>query len=143
MRVYFSQIYIQEGVNYPFSHVFQQYLSKNITELTESSEQFDKEYGNDWDIMFRISAKKELDKVEIKGPTVFKKTKDVEYTIFLPFVNIDLKSNKYSLAIENIIDSVCSILVDLNFSTTKIRNTKAQLINEICQTNEMFKQEIA
>src|SRR5580704_1479285 len=85
MKVYFSQIYIKPGVSFPFSHHFQVHLSNVITDLVVPSPSFVEKYGDDFDIVFRISAKREIRDNEIKGPTVFNKEKDIEYTVFLPF----------------------------------------------------------
>src|SRR5438132_14279232 len=88
MKVWFGQIYIGPGVSFPFSHHFQRRLSHEVTALVEPSEKFIKKFGREFELMFRISAKQKLKRNEIRGPTVFNKTRDVEYTIFLPFAVI-------------------------------------------------------
>ena len=138
MNIYFSQIYIQEGVTFPFSHIFQKFLSEKITRLVASSDYFNKNYGADWDIIFRISAKNEIDDVEIKGPTTFKKDNDVEFTIFLPFQKLNTQSDNYKLTIKTIINSTCDTLDSLDISTFKIDEYSNQLVSEICENNEMF-----
>ena len=85
MKIYFGQIYIQAGVSFPFSFDFQRRLSEEVTPLLQPSSKFCKKYGDDFSLMFRISAKSDLEDNEIRGPTVFRKTRDVEYSIFLPF----------------------------------------------------------
>src|SRR5438128_660345 len=85
MKVHFGQIYIEPGVEFPFSHLFQRYLAKEVTALVVPSGKFIEKYGSDFELMFRISAKNGIQDNEIRGPTVFRKAKDVEYTVFLPF----------------------------------------------------------
>jgi len=40
MRVYVGQIYIQPGINYPFSHIFQKWIGEELTKLIKPSEIF-------------------------------------------------------------------------------------------------------
>ena len=67
MKVYFSQIYIKPGVSFPFSHQFQVHLSNVITDLVVSSMSFVEKYGDDSNLIFRISAKTEIRDNELKG----------------------------------------------------------------------------
>jgi len=85
MKVWFGQVYIEPGVNFPFSHHFQRRLSQEVTALTKPSREFIKKHGEDFELMFNVSAKQALQDNEIRGPAVFRKTKDLEYTVFLPF----------------------------------------------------------
>ena len=85
MNVFFSQIYIEPGVDFPFSYHFQRRLSEQVTSLVMPSARFLAKYGDDYKLIFNVSAKQVIQVNEIRGPTVFKKTKDVEYTAFLPF----------------------------------------------------------
>ena len=50
MNVYVSQIYIQAGVNFPFSHHFQLHLSQELTKRVEPSALFINTYGEDSDL---------------------------------------------------------------------------------------------
>ena len=95
MSIYVSQIYPEAGVSYPFNHRFQKYLSDLVSAKVGTSKKFADLYGPEYDLIFRMSAKEGLAKPEIKGPTVFKRDKDVEYTVFLPFdrsVEMDAKT---------------------------------------------------
>ena len=85
MIVFVTQIYIEPGCDYPCPHIFQQFVSQEITRRVEMSTSFAQQVGPDFKLIFRMSAKPALEAPEIKGPTVFKKDKDVEFTIFLPF----------------------------------------------------------
>ena len=88
MQVFFGQIYIKPGISFGFSHRFQTYLGQKVSALVSPSREFTERYGSDWELMFRISAKEGITENELRGPTVFRKDKDVEFTIFLPFDTI-------------------------------------------------------
>src|SRR5947207_12558625 len=84
MKIFVGQIYIEPGASYPFSHQFQTWLGEELTNRVQPSQQFLRAYPDGFDLIFRVSAKSKINKPEIKGPTVFKRGKDVEFTVFLP-----------------------------------------------------------
>ncbi len=123
MKIHFGQIYIEPGVFFPFSCLFQRLLSDEVSALLEPSTKFIQRYGADWELVFRISAKRAIPDNEIRGPSVFKKDKDVEFTIFLPFDVIRSSAS----AIEFLLQGVCTVLASLGFDTTQIRSRQASL----------------
>lgn len=138
MQIYFGQIYIEAGVSFPFSHVFQQRLSDEVTALVVPSPLFVKKYGEDWDLMFRISAKAAIRETEIRGPSVFRKAKDVEYSIFLPFTVIRASKDVSRTAIEYLFDAFLSVLTKLGFSTERLVARRSALVESICSDPTMF-----
>jgi hypothetical protein len=140
MKIYFSQIYIEAGVTFPFSHHFQLYLSEKITALLTPSSEFVKKYGEDWSIMIRISAKRNTKGNEIKGPSVFKKSKDVEFTVFLPFDDIANCENQQKSAIEFLLQGLHSVLESLGISTENTTKAQANLVSAICADPKMLKE---
>lgn len=58
MKIYFGQLYIQAGISFPFSSSFQRFLSEEVSKLVEMSPKFEQSYGIEYELMFRISAKK-------------------------------------------------------------------------------------
>nr|WP_319396803.1 hypothetical protein [uncultured Desulfobacter sp.] len=96
-------------------------------------------YGTDWELIFRISAKKEIKDNEIKGPSVFKNDKDVEYTIFLPFDIINLSLDVPKLAIEFLLKGCCEVFRELGINTEIIENKSQSIIEDICSDAKMFK----
>jgi len=115
MKVRFGQIYIQAGVTFPFSLRFQQRLSEELSALVMPSMKFSRRYGADWELMFRISAKRSILDNEICGPTIFKKQKEIEFTIFLPFDVIQNATYPSKSAIEFLLIAVSSVLDSLGF----------------------------
>ena len=141
MKIYFGQIYIEAGVSFPFSFLFQRHLSDVVTELTTPSPMFLKKYGDDWDLIFRISAKSAIQDTEVRGPTVFRKDKNVEYSIFLPFSSIRQKPNVSQTAIQILFDGFLSVLTSLDFSTERLEAQRLELIESICSNPAMFEVE--
>ena len=138
MKVWFGQIYIEPGVSFPFSHHFQRRLSQEVTALVKPSANFLKNYGEDFELMFRISAKKALHDNEIRGPTVFRKTKDVEYTLFLPFTVIMRHADAPKVALTFLLKGVCDVFDLLEIDKTKLIEKQASLIDGICSDPTML-----
>lgn len=138
MRVWFGQIYIEPGVSFPFSHHFQRRLSDAITALVQPSPMFLKKFGSDFKLMFNVSAKKGIERNEIKGPTVFMKTKDVEYTVFLPFEVITSTAEVPKTALTFLLRGVCSVLESLDIDTATVMQQEQSLIEQICSDTAMF-----
>ncbi|HEV3081480.1 MAG TPA: hypothetical protein VGY66_17000 [Gemmataceae bacterium] len=138
MKVNFGQIYIEPGVNFPFSHHFQRLLSEAMTSLVTPSPEFIRKYGADFELMFNISAKRNMQDNEIKGPTVFKKTKDVEYSVFLPFDVINRSSEVPRAALSFLFRGACSVFESLGIDTVKILEKQESLIEQVCSDPMMF-----
>jgi len=139
LRIYFGQIYIEVGVNFPFSHVFQRYLSEEVTNRIVPSPFFLEKFGEGWDLIFRISAKQKIDNLEICGPSKFKKDRDVEYTIFLPYDKIKNDTQIFESALEYLFDGIFSVFESLQVSIEKLQAVKDELIKTIINDQSMFK----
>lgn len=141
MQVHFGQIYIEPDVYFPFSHHFQHRISEAVTDAVEPSAKFLKKYGGDFDLTFNVSAKKALRDNEIRGPTVFRKTKDVEYTVFLPFRVIKRHPDVPQTALRFLLKGACAVLESLDIDTAKIVEQQESLIEDICSNPIMFEEE--
>jgi hypothetical protein len=140
MKVWFGQIYIEAGVAFPFSHHCQKRLSAEITGLVEPSAKYLKQYGTNFELMFRISAKKTIPNNEIKGPTVFKKTKDVEYTVFLPFDVIMRQADAPRHALKFLLKGVCDVFDRLEIDKAKLLDKQDSIIEGICADPAMLEE---
>jgi hypothetical protein len=138
MKVAFSQVYIELGANFPFSVHFQRRLTKDVTALVQPSAKFIEIYGSDFELIFRISAKHNLSDNEVRGPTVFRKAKDVEYTIFLPFDVIVAHSHAPKHALMFLLNGVCDVLDRLEIDTERLRDAQQSLIEAICADPSML-----
>lgn len=138
MQVYFTQIYIEEGVYFPFSHVFQRFISNTISEIVVPSHKFIAKYGRDCSLIFRISSKRSIQENELRGPTHFKKTPSVEYTIFLPFNAIMSEQHPPDAVLSYTIQGAYSVFEELEIDATKVRASERELIQTICADAAMF-----
>ncbi len=140
MKVGFTQVYIEAGVNFPFNYLFQRYLSEELTALVRTSSKFLKKYGPDFDLRFYISAKKSLADNEIRGPGVYKKGKYVEYTVFLPYSVITLKDDINRSALQFLFKGVYAVFEKLEIDSSKVLEREDALIDHICSDPSMTEQ---
>ncbi len=145
MNVYFRQVYVYPGVDFPFTHVCQKFLSHEVTEAIVVSDKFIKSYGSEFNLTFNISAKNGLRDNETKGPSVFRKTADVEYTIFLPFdviINEGDEKRRHKdvprLALQFLFKGIYSVFEVLGISPAAVREKQDSLIEQICSDPSML-----
>ena len=139
MKIHVGQIYIEPGATFPFSHTFQNWISKELTKRVRASPAYIKAYGSDYELMFNLSAKSGIRKPEIKGPTVFRKTKDVEYSVFLPFEKKAVPGRDgYERQLRLLLDCVLSVLRTLGVDGARIENDSALLIEGFHSTPDMI-----
>ena len=138
MKIHFCQIYVEPGVAFPFSLLFQRRLSDEVSALIAPSVLFTQRYGDDWALMFRVSAKRIIVDNEVRGPSVFKKSKDVEFTIFLPFDPIQHEASVARSAVAFLLRGVCAVLDSLGFDTTSIQARQSSLAESISSDPTML-----
>lgn len=139
MKIFVGQIYIEVGINYPFSHIFQGWISEQLSSLVTSSQKFDEKYP-DFNLVFNLSAKAELTSPLIKGPTVFRKTKDVEYSIFLPYFEHDWSDPRtLRKPLRSFLDAAATLLQSLGADVSELQARSESLIDHILADPEMIR----
>ncbi len=139
MQVFLRQIYIELGASYPFSHIFQHRMSKEVGSRVVASENFKKKYGTNYQLGFNLSAKRSIQENEIRGPTVFKKQRDVEFTIFLPFDTIARKRDPLMGALNYLFQGVYSVLESLEIDTQALRESENSILKQVRHDPTMLK----
>jgi len=141
MRIYVSQIYIEVGVEYPFSHHFQIYISEELTRRVAASERFVSEYAEDFDLIFRVSAKAGIAQPEVRGPTVFAKDRDVEFTIFLTFDKTEAPGEqKYRRVLRQLVDQIIEVLRGLDMDVSRLSQESNRIVERIVGDPKMIVQ---
>ena len=135
MKIFVGQIYIKPGVSFPFSLRFQKWLGDALTQRVVASELFRNAYADNFRLGLRISAKDDIDQTEIKGPTVFKRDKSVEFTIFLPHRICNYNEPECSLGVLRLIlRSAIRVLEGLGLDAAKVKNDLAALEDDFVST---------
>ena len=131
MKIFVGQIYIEPGVAYPFSHHFQIWISEELTKRIRPSTKFINAYSDDYNLIFNLSAKSKILEPEIKGPTVFKDDKDVEFTIFLPYEIFELpEKDEYEQPLILLFSCIVQVLQSLGMDVSRLERDAASLIKQ-------------
>ena len=139
MRTHIAQFYLEAGAAYAFSYRFQRFLSQELAQRVRPSEMFIREYGEDCDLMFRVSAKSSLTAPEVKGPTVFRADKDVEYSIFLPFdKERALDEQRYREVLTLLLQEIAGVLKTLGMEVKELAQDASDIIDRIVKNPMMF-----
>ncbi|HKD36361.1 MAG TPA: hypothetical protein VKB78_06155 [Pirellulales bacterium] len=138
MKIEVIQVYITPGVVFPFTHYFQRRVNEALTSLVQPSAEFIAKYGADYTLIFYMSAKRQLAQTEIAGPGVFRKDRDVEYTLFLPFDEIVQDKDVQGATLKALFDAIRSVLNSLGFDTKRLSAHEAGLIDEIKSNPKMY-----
>jgi hypothetical protein len=88
--------------------------------------------------MVRINARTGSAENEIKGPTVFKRTKDVEYTLFLPY-DVIASENGCRDAARFLLKGIQEILTRAHVAAEGFEARKASIEEHICSDPAMLK----
>lgn len=138
MRVYVGQIYLDQEASFPFSAAWQKFMSEELSRLLSSSIYFDDRFGNDQNLVFNVSAKKDISLVEVKGPTHFKRDKDVEYTIFLPHAGGPANAKACEQALQDLFLGVAQILISLQIGADEVRGEFHRIVEHVMADPAMF-----
>jgi hypothetical protein len=137
MKIHLRQTYIEPQAVFPFTWHAQVMLSKYCTKLVKASNFFVEKYDKKYEITFNIIAKHEIADNLILGPAVYKKTKDVEYTIFLPFDVIRKKRNVNQWALKYLFKGVYHVLESLEMDVSTLKQKEAEIIQAILDDPKM------
>ena len=138
MRVSVGQIYIKAGVSFPFSTGMQRWLGEELSSLASDAAIFVGRYGQDFSLVIRISAETGTSENQLKGPTVFKKERDVEYTIFLPYQAIVIGEEPRRLAAQFLVDGVRGVFQQAGIGTEELNGRAGNLVEQISSGDGMI-----
>ena len=140
MKCFFTQAYIDPDAGFPLSYHFQELLSAEVGNAVVDTREFYKDFGSGFDLTFYISAKAGISSPEIVGPGVFKKSKDVEFTIFLPFPT-GYSGDREGLVpvIGNLFSAIEGVLDRLKIPHEGLALSEMKVVKAVLHDSEMTK----
>ena len=138
MTILFTQIYTEADVNFPFSNDLLRFLDESVSNVTDPSTFYVNKFGNDFKIRIYINAQSNKLKNEIRGPRVYRKTKDIEYVIVLPYTVINKHSDHRQIALDFLFQGVIEILNQMEIDTHNLSEKVKTLIATILSNKLMF-----
>lgn len=141
MKIHFRQSYFKvAGANFPFSAQMQIWISTELSSLAIHSADFEKKYGAGFELTIQLSADTNTADNVIRGPGVYKKDKDVEYTLFLPYdVIIETKAGCCG-ALEYLLDGIHRVFELAGIDPGPLDQRRDSIIEHICSDPEMLRE---
>lgn len=131
MKVAFTQIYPEEGVNFPLSHDFQRRMTQEISALVSASPQFVKKFGDrSTKVIIYISSRESTVETTMKGPKSFRNG-DVESYLFLPFKQIVSSLEPFREFLRELMIGIRRVLAVLELDSGRIDERAEALIDSI------------
>jgi len=130
MKVAFTQIYPEEGINFPLSHDFQRRMTQEISALVSASPQFVKKFGDSSKVIIYISSRESTVETTMKGPKSFKNG-DVESYLFLPFKRIASSLEPFREFLRELMIGIRRVLAVLELDSGRIDERAEALIDSI------------
>jgi hypothetical protein len=140
MKVAVAQIYIEPGASFPFSYLMQRWLSQELSSLATPTNAFLKRNGEGFMLTVYISAKTKAESNEIRGPSVAKKSKIVEYTLFLPYDVIDRSEDRCRAAMTHIVTGIQSIFQLAEIEAEGLEARRAAILDHVCADPTMLEE---
>ena len=138
MKIFVCQFYIEPGIKFPFSHYFQHRISDEITQRIVPSAVFVQKYAAGFNLIFRMSAKASLTEPEIRGPTVFKKHKSVEFTLFLTFNKDEAGPSAYRRVLMQLMQQIVIVLKSLQMDVSRLIESSHEIVEGVLAAPKMI-----
>jgi len=142
MDIFFGQIYLEPDAVFPFSFKFNGWLTEQVARHVVDSDGFRGAYPGIMRLGFRISARKGLESVDLRGPTIFKRAKDIEFTIFVPH-----NKNRFQTAedLQPIVDALLAGVIDalnkLFIDSSELKNHASEIVKDFKNIPGLLKEE--
>jgi hypothetical protein len=139
MRIFVTQFYLEPGAAFPFSYHFQRYWSSEISNNVALTPAFSEAYGPDYTVIFRVSADSGLTNPEVKGPTIYAKDEDVEFSIFIPYeTDGGLTWKKCKTALTQLLKEIIHVLETLQLDPSWISRNSTGLVEHVLSNDQMI-----
>jgi adenine-specific DNA methylase len=140
MKVWITQFYLNAATSFPFTHTMQIFMAGELSAVAEKCEAFQARYGEAFELTVYINSEADLLENRILGPTVFKKTKDVEYTLTLPFDVIAKAPDGCRGAMEFLVAGVRAVFQKAGIDPAKLDERTSFIIDRVCSDSSMLKE---
>lgn len=140
MHVWVGQIYVEAGVSFPFSSSMQRALGGELSSLISDESAFVRKYGPQFSLVIRLSARAKRAETEVRGPAVYKRSKTVEYAVFLPFDVIMASEHWCSAALSSLLDAIQVVFAQAGVVAVGLNARRAALVESICSDASMFEE---
>ena len=138
MKVSIRQVYIRADVNFPFTFLMQRWVGDQLSLAAGTADSFVKKYGPEFELIINMSAKRGIETNEVRGPTVYRTDKHVEYSVFLPFDSVPNTSDRLHVAMRYLLEGVLTVFKKLRIETHQLEARVDDIVQHVCAHPEML-----
>jgi hypothetical protein len=117
----------------------QVWLTNELSGVCEDAVEFFERYGENFDLVIRISAQNQITGNLLKGPTIFEEEEDVEYTLFLPYDVIIQSADGRRAAATFLLEGIRAVFERVGIRTARLNERTELLLERLCSDPAMLK----
>lgn len=139
MNIDFTQMYVEPGSYYNIPGKALERLSDELNQLSLKIPALQTQFKtDDYTLMLVISAKKNQDKAEVKGPKIRHSSKEAEFALYLPWVNCADFSQEITHVFRWISESIKTLLSRYEIQTSGVSAAAERAIEDILREPEKY-----
>ncbi|MGS0897314.1 hypothetical protein ACVBGC_33055 [Burkholderia stagnalis] len=139
MKISFGQIYPEVGASFDFTNTILIELSEGLNGLGGSFFHYEKLFsGDDFSVVFIISATKESEKFFVKGPTTLAKRRRVEFVFHIPYKEFDKFSDQMDYAFDFIGGGIKSVFDKYNKESNDVAGAISKIKGAIHEDPDRY-----
>jgi len=139
MNIYFGQISSVPGADFGLSGMLLKLLRERLDGLHKEIKFFkDKFKGEEFSIVFIISATRDKTSVEAKGPAYLRKKKEIEFAVYIPYKEITDFNEKVAYVLNHLTQGIISVLNRYETDSTGIEETIREVVRIVQADPDAF-----
>lgn len=139
MNIDFTQFYIEPGASFNISGKSLERLCNELNQLgIEIPALRDRFKTDNYTLMLIISAKKNLDKPDVKGPKIRLAHKEAEFALYLPWISCGGFAQEITHVYRNIADAINLLLEKYNILAAEVSAAVDKAIKDITNEPEKY-----
>ncbi len=139
MKFSFGQIYPEVNTDYDVTSKLLHLLCNKLNNLNKEIKHFNKVFeGEDYSLVLIISATRNKDILEVKGPIVLKKRKEVEFALHIPYRELPNRFEETLYVLNNIYQSIVFVFNKYKADLSGLEENIDQVINAVKTSPSQF-----
>ncbi len=134
MKFRIGAIFSQVGISFEISHKVVKLIWNDLEQKVSLSEAFEKKYKN-YTLVFLYSAREENDFL-VKGPTISKRYKVVEYVIRMPYKEIQSDEEVYKVFLFYMEKGIREVFGEYNINQNELDSIFSNVRKEVIGNQE-------
>lgn len=139
MNIDFTQLYVEPGIHYNIPGKALERLCDELNQLSIKIPALRNQFKtDDYTLMLIISAKKNQDKTDVKGPKIRFASKEAEFALYLPWVNCVDFSQEITHVFRWVSESIKLLLSKYDIQTSGVSAAVDRAIEDILREPEKY-----